>query len=162
MHTLYQKAYAALATVTPIAADCGKLCGNRCCHGGEDHGMILFPGEAEFLGGAFPTREMQGIPVGFFTCSGGCRRSRRPLSCRIYPYAPYYKDGVLSVIPDPRARYICPLLSDGAEDFIQPEFLTAIHTAFSILLGSPEIEAMLIRYTAMLDDYKRFTDKKEV
>ena len=157
MLKLYQSAYAELATVTPIPADCGKLCKNKCCHGDEDHGMILFPGEAEFLGIYCKTLQMNEFPVGFFTCSGTCRRPRRPLSCRIYPFAPYYKDGVLSVIPDPRARYICPLLSEDAIKLIDPKFLSAIERAFSELIKSPEIREMLVHYSEMLDEYKRFT-----
>lgn len=158
MLKLYAEAYAALATVTPIPADCGKLCNNKCCHGDEEHGMILFPGEAEFLGIKCQKSEMNGETVGFFTCSGTCHRNRRPLSCRIYPFAPYYKDGVLSVIPDPRAKYICPLLQADAIGFVQEEFVSAIHTAFTALLQSSEIETMLVRYSEMLDEYKKFTD----
>ncbi|MBQ3055678.1 MAG: hypothetical protein IJC88_06200 [Oscillospiraceae bacterium] len=160
MLKLYADAYAALSTVTPIPADCGMLCQNRCCHGDEDHGMILFPGEAEFLGITCKTREMNGMEVGFFTCNGTCRRNRRPLSCRIYPYAPYFKDGVLTVLPDPRAKYVCPLLSEDAIGFIQADFLTAIKTAFTVLLQSPEISDMLVRYSEMLDEYKKFTEKE--
>lgn len=158
MLKLYAEAYAALAKVTPIPADCGLLCQNKCCRGDEDHGMILFPGEAEFLGVKCETCDMNGKRVGFFTCGGTCRRNRRPLSCRVYPFAPYYKDGRLTVIPDPRAKYVCPLLSEDAVGFVQEEFLSAIHTAFTALLASPEIGEMLTRYSEMLDEYKKFTD----
>ena len=158
MLKLYAEAYATLARVTPIPADCGKLCQNKCCHGDEDHGMILFPHEAEFLGIQCEDCDMNGMQVGFFTCNGRCSRNRRPLSCRVYPFAPYYKDGVLSVIPDPRAKYICPLLGEDAISFVQEEFKTAIHTAFTTLLQSPEIETMLVQFSEMLDEYKKVTD----
>ncbi len=160
MRKLYTEAYAALSNVTPIAADCGLLCGNKCCHGDKDHGMILFPGEAEFLGISCETREMNGMQVGFFTCDGTCARNRRPLSCRIYPFAPYLKDGTLTVIPDPRAKYICPLLDEDAIAFVQAEFLSAVKTAFAALMQAPEISEMLTRYSEMLDGYKRFTEKE--
>ena len=157
MQTLYQKAYAILANVTPIPADCGMLCSARCCTGGKDDGMILFPKEAEFLGVRAQTRQMQNVEVDFFVCDGTCNRARRPLSCRIFPFAPYLKDGELSVIPDPRAPFLCPLLEDEALPFVQKEFLSAIKSAFEILCEDDSIREMLTEYSAMLDEYQRFT-----
>lgn len=158
VNLLYQKAYAALATVTPIPADCGELCGAKCCRGGENDGMILFPGEAEFLGISAQTRKMGEAEVGFFVCDGKCNRARRPIACRMFPFAPYYKDGKLSVIADPRAKYLCPLLEEDAMAFVQAEFLAAIKAAFTILLEQAEIKTMLIAFSKMLDEYKRFTE----
>lgn len=157
MQTLYQKAYAILANVTPIPADCGMLCSSRCCKGDNNQGMILFPGEAEFLGISAQKRTMGDTEVDFFVCDGTCNRARRPLSCRIFPFAPYLKDGELSVIPDPRARFLCPLLEEEALPFVQKEFITAIKTAFTLLCEDASIRGMLIQYSAMLDEYKRFT-----
>lgn len=157
MQILYQKAYAILANITPIPADCGMLCSSRCCKGDRDQGMILFPGEAEFLGIDVPKRTMGDTEVGFFVCDGTCNRARRPLSCRIFPFAPYLKDGTLSVIPDPRARFLCPLLEEDAIPFVQGEFLRAIKSAFTLLAEHEEIRKMLIEYSKMLDEYKRFT-----
>ncbi len=158
MQTLYQKAYAILANVTPIPADCGMLCSARCCTGGKDDGMILFPGEAEFLGINAQKRTMGNTEVGFFVCDGTCNRARRPLSCRIFPFAPYLENGTLTVIPDPRARFLCPLLEEDALPFVQGEFLRAIKSAFAILCEDASVREMLVEYSKMLDEYKRFTN----
>ena len=66
----------------------------------------------------------------------------------------------LEIIPDPRAKYICPLLDEDAIAFVQAEFLSAVKTAFSALMQAPEISEMLPRYSEMLDEYKRFTEKE--
>ena len=71
---LYQQAYACLGRITPIPADCGKLCGAKCCKGNDDDGMILFPGEAEFLSSkeflTIRESEMCGSRVEFASCKG--------------------------------------------------------------------------------------------
>ena len=42
-----------LKNVTPLKRDCGRVCGAACCRplGGEETGMLLFPGEAEAYAG---------------------------------------------------------------------------------------------------------------
>ena len=152
---MYSTAYTALATVTPIPADCGTLCGARCCKGDTESGMLLFPGEAAFLQLSCPTRIVHGVAFNFFVCNGTCRRSRRPLACRIFPLAPYYDGSTLRVIPDPRARYLCPLLSPEALPLLSPEFYDAVQTAFAALL--PAIPDALVAYSRLLDDYRSFT-----
>jgi hypothetical protein len=155
----YRRAYARLGRLTPIPADCGELCGKRCCKGGEDDGMILFPGEV-VPSAAFSVaeRELNGVTVRFAVCPGRCRRETRPLSCRIFPFAPYIdEDGKLTVIPDPRAKYICPLLSEQALPMIDPRFLRAVGDVFAGLMELDAMRPMLEAYSAMLDGYRRFT-----
>lgn len=45
-----QKALDELENITPLKPfNCGKLCSARCCSGGDNDGMGLFPGEKELL-----------------------------------------------------------------------------------------------------------------
>lgn len=160
MKTLHEKVRRLFNGLTPIQADCGKLCGKRCCKGGKEAGMILFPGERELLPPHFiiEKRQMGEIEVDFAVCGGHCRRSDRPLACRIFPFAPYYENGVLTVRPDSRAAWLCPLLLPEAAEFIDPAFLEAVQNAFLLLLKQEEMPRFLTMYTAMLHEYERFTD----
>lgn len=158
---IYRHAYRMFGSETPIAADCGRLCRSRCCRGSAGDGMLLFPGEEQvssdqtFL--KVEMREMRGLETGFAVCSGRCMRPLRPLSCRIFPYAPRLEGGKISVRKDPRAKRICPLLTEDAEEFIQQSFLDKIVEVFEFLLSAiPEMENFLTEYSAMLDEYERF------
>ena len=44
-----ESCYSQLRKVTPLDFDCGKICNGKCCKGDEKTGMILFPGEEEFI-----------------------------------------------------------------------------------------------------------------
>jgi hypothetical protein len=60
MKLLYKKAYRLLEHSTPLKFDCGQLCGSRCCSGGNEAGMCLYPGEETMLekhGGFLTTRK---------------------------------------------------------------------------------------------------------
>lgn len=154
-----RRAYARLGRLTPIPADCGQLCGKRCCKGGDNDGMILFPGE-ETLVSSFSVSEqsLNGVPVCFAVCTGHCKRETRPLSCRIYPFAPIWdENGELAVIPDPRVVYTCPLLTKEALPMIDTRFLHAIRDAFHCLWEIDSARPILMAYSKMLNDYKRFT-----
>lgn len=154
---IYNKAYCEIGSLTPISADCGSLCGAKCCKGDENDGMIVFPGEENLLsshGYEIRKSEMNGYPVFFTSCSGSCNRVYRPLSCRIFPLAPALRDGKLEIIPDPRAKYICPLLFS---DSVEEKFKKAVEKAFLQLISDEKIAQMLIHYTAMLDEYNNFT-----
>lgn len=157
---IYRAAYGKFSKVTPIAADCGQLCRSRCCRGDSKAGMILFPGEEEISSAQrflrVETAEMRGIETGFAVCRGRCMRALRPLSCRIFPYAPKLEDGKISVRKDPRAKRICPLLTDDAEEYIQQEFLDTIVEVFEFLREIPEMDDFLVEYNAMLDEYEKF------
>ena len=156
----YIDAYKYLQDLTPIAADCGELCGARCCHGDGETGMLLFPHEELLLSKAgyeITDAELRGIKVKFAVCGGECNRYLRPLSCRIYPFAPILqKDGSIRVICDPRAKPFCPLLIPEAEEYIRPEFIMAIQEVFTYLVKYPSMKKFLQAYTEMLLDYNKF------
>jgi hypothetical protein len=82
------------------------------------------------------------------------------------------------VVADPRARYTCPLLADGArrltdQRIVSAErrfkrvdhrfamadqrFVSAVEGAFRSLLEAEGVHPMLKAYSGMLDEYKRFT-----
>lgn len=125
--------------------------------------MILFYGEDTYLKAAgfnITYTDMRDKTVGFAVCRGSCKRSLRPLSCRIYPLAPYYGGKDLKVIFDPRAKYICPLAAPDAQRFIKNAFKDAIIKAFSCLIEDKDFADMLIAYSLMLDDYAKFVDKR--
>lgn len=87
-----QKALDELENITPLKPfNCGKLCSARCCSGGDNDGMGLFPGEKELLESStdFEINDSEGNfgePV--VVCRGGCDRRKRPLACRIFPLFP--------------------------------------------------------------------------
>ena len=71
--------------LTPLAFDCGRLCGSHCCQGGADAGMRLFPGETADSG--FTVRDTADGGR-LLLCGGHCDRRVRPLACRIFPLFP--------------------------------------------------------------------------
>lgn len=155
------QAYARLQRLTPIPADCGKLCDKRCCKGNEGDGMILFPGEDEDrLPPSFSISDsdIYGYPVRFAACIGKCKREERPLACRIFPFAPYLdEEGALSIIADPRAKFMCPLLAEEALPLIDPHFLGTLEIVFADLLQEEDFRPMLEAYSRMMDFFLKFT-----
>ncbi|MCL2488955.1 MAG: hypothetical protein FWE80_09760 [Oscillospiraceae bacterium] len=122
--------------------------------------MILFPGEEVPPSFTVTEKMMNGCYVRFAVCNGRCRRNDRPLSCRIFPFAPYINGlGELSIIPDTRAKYICPLLSEQAQPMIDARFICAVEDVFAMLQEVDGVRSMLEAYSVMLDGYKRFTDE---
>jgi hypothetical protein len=140
--SLYTRAYQQLNRCTPLRFDCGRLCDRVCCRG-ED-GMWLFPGEEELLLAepSFTIKSLEwGLPGGrslfWLTCQGECRRELRPLSCRIFPLAPYLKKDLVTVAIDPRAKGLCPL-AEGRQK-LQPGFIRMVGRVCRELAREPEI-----------------------
>jgi len=160
---LYRKAYKLLENSTPLKYDCGELCNSRCCSGTDDMGMLLFPGEEEILVYTqphleFSTQSLAGIDAGYAVCKGSCSRDLRPLSCRMYPYAPYIdENGVLNIIKDPRAAYTCPILSDSSSIKTDRFFLRKLYSVFHILIQDSDIKLFIEVLSDILKDYARFT-----
>jgi hypothetical protein len=159
---LYKKAYRLLADSTPLKFDCGLLCNRKCCSGDSNTGMCLFPGEEEMFDrqNGFLKMHREKLSDGdvlFGVCDGTCKRKYRPLSCRIYPYVPYMDDnGKLTIIEDPRARYLCPLLIGSTELKINKIFKRNIRDAFFLLIQDSDIKRHICLLSGIIDEYGRF------
>lgn len=151
---IIRRAWALLGELTPLAADCGQHCGAACCAPDEDgQGCVyLFPGERALLTGEpwaelAPQGELGGAWM--LSCAGHCRRSRRPMGCRIFPLTPVWrKDGTLDVRMDRRAFAMCPLAPSGAKG-LNPAFVAAVRQALSLIAGDPEGERFLREWAAL-------------
>lgn len=167
--TLYTRAWKILENASPLAGDCGNLCDRACCGGTSDDGMLLFPGEEAMYDQNedwFEIRDSHillpdGSPVKLFVCKGSCPREMRPLSCRIFPLLPYIDDlDYLEFVPDLRGLRTCPLLFESVGESISPDFIDALHSAFSTLIGDKRvldfIEMLSGQYDEMLKDIRRF------
>ncbi len=158
--SLIRRAYSIIGRLTPIPADCGRLCGSICCRGGSNEGMLLFPGEEALLlrdpHFKIVRTKLNDKPAYMAVCHGSCLRSRRPLSCRIFPFSPYLEDNGLRVVPDVRAKLICPLLSKDYSVHISFDYLSALKRAFCLLASDPDIKEFLKDYKIMQDGYSKF------
>jgi hypothetical protein len=160
---LYKKAYRLLKDSTPLKFDCGLLCRSKCCSGDGDMGMYIYPGEEvmfkdheDFL--CIKQDKLRDTDVLFAVCDGKCSRRYRPLSCRIFPFAPYIDDsGRLTVIEDPRAKYICPLLLESMDLKIESAFKRNVLYAFRALIRDDEIRRFIRLFSCALDEYKSWT-----
>lgn len=160
---LYHQVYQMFNQVTPLRFDCGRLCHHLCCRGDAETGMILFPGEAELHPSndsltIIPTNYvLAGERVLLATCSGKCERTLRPLACRIFPLTPLItaKD-ILTVIPDPRAKGLCPLTQPIPEFAIQLKFKNTVRRAFARLLQDPAIKDFVKEFSRLLTEPELF------
>jgi hypothetical protein len=133
----------------------------RNTHGDSNNGMHLYPGEeilhqnSDFLD--IRNESFGDSNVLFAVCQGSCPRELRPLSCRIYPFVPYIDlSGKLSIIEDPRAKYLCPLLFDKSEVSISIRFRRNILKVFRLLIQDKEIKDYVQELSKVLDEYARF------
>ncbi len=160
---LYKKAYRLLAHSTPLKFDCGLLCSSKCCSGDSDMGMCLYPGEEVLLDSredflCIRKDKIQNTDVLFAVCEGKCQRKFRPLACRIFPYVPYIDEsGRLTVIEDPRAKYLCPLLMEFTDLKIDKTFKRNVINAFRFLIRDEEIRQFIRLLSRVLDEYRKLT-----
>ena len=156
----YNYLYRKLNNRTPLKTDCGKLCSNACCvdSDGEEMGMYLFPKEEEM----FLDKPDFRIEDGFFSymgkkakilyCKPYCKRSERPLSCRIFPLFPYITiDGELKIIVDPRSRSMCPLYKAELIDLNGP-FVRGVTHIGQLLAENEETFEFLFELSRNIDD----------
>lgn len=146
-----------LEHVTPLAFDCGTLCGHKCCIDFEpDVGVYLIPGELALFDGSedwltfdhHPTDAYEFAPsweakyqtVPFMKCHSLCRREGRPFECRTYPLVPFlHEDGQIEMRYSPFAKGVCPLTERYSLAQLQPAFVEAAHQAWSLLMQDPEM-----------------------
>lgn len=149
---MYAKINKILDDLTPLKADCGRLCGGACCKGDGNTGMLLFPFEETPL-------NVRALPGGgrLAVCDGTCDRTRRPLSCRIFPFFPTVDEkGKIFVEPDLRANRLCPLLQHSGEIAFDPRFFRAVKKVGKILAKDEACRAFLSQVTEEIDLYGAF------
>lgn len=142
--TAIERARALLEEVTPLAEDCGQVCGGRCCKAtAESVGMLLFPGEEALAEGCgFTLHPAEGGTL--LTCDGTCDRTTRPLACRMFPLFPFVEeDGRVRAVYDPRGWWLCPLVRECAHVLLQREFVRAVRRAGRVLMEDPACAAFL-------------------
>jgi hypothetical protein len=159
-----QKALDELENITPLKPfNCGKLCSARCCSGGDNDGMGLFPGEKELLESStdFEINDSEGNfgePV--VVCRGGCDRRKRPLACRIFPLFPLAVEReneiVIVPVPDPRAG-MCPLLR--CPEKIDRRFYRAVRCAGEYLLRDEDSRKYLLELSSEITDIAELAEK---
>ena len=154
---MYKKIFKIMGSLTPLRADCGKLCGGACCKGDENTGMRLFPHEETVL----PVKTAEdGVRVA--VCDGTCDRDSRPLSCRIFPFFPVVdENGKVFVEPDHRAGRICPLLMHSEDILFDKRFFKAVKRVGKLLAKDEECLAFLRQTTEDIDLYGAFLAKTE-
>ena len=164
---VYLQLYRLFDKITPLRADCGKLCSKACCKGDES-GMYLFPGEKkvfDLIGkNDFDISDsdftythngkMKSVPI--LMCNGECDRYQRPLACRIFPLTPYLDNGKLKIIIDPRAKSLCPLAVNNDISIFEPEFLVNVEKVFRILLTNKEFYSFMEAYSVYIAEYLKF------
>ncbi len=165
-HDLLLEAYDILSDITPKKYDCGRLCsavccGENTCHGDEDDcGMLLLPGEKELLSGeaGFDFRD-QADGSTLLVCNGNCIRDLRPFACRIFPFYPKLEQTgkrlTVQILPDPRSRGICPILSDFRKRKTHVAFLRAAKKAVRVLMRDEDMRLELISQSEMISDIEK-------
>lgn len=147
-----ERARELLRDVTPMQADCGKLCGAACCQPEEDgaNGMLLFPGEERYYVGADWCRLIPHGSTHLLICEGRCPREHRPLACRMFP---------LVTLPggraplDVRAWPVCPLMPHGRRG-LREDFVKAVKEAAAILGEDAQQLAFMQELKGLLDAYR--------
>ena len=151
-----------LEQVTPLNLDCGRRCGAACCQGGEEDGMLLFPGEERYYENAAWTKLLPD-PLGIrLVCRGECPRENRPLSCRIFPLvmrAKRQEDGApkANISMDVRAWPVCPLMQSGRMG-LKAEFVHAVKAAAGLLIKEDKQFAFLLQLNEALAAYEQMKE----
>ena len=162
MNDILHDAYSALRFVTPLphGLDCGKLCGARCCQGGDNDGMELFWGEERLFAHdpRFTVRTDGTRRI--LVCRGVCERRMRPLACRMFPFYPIPQEtehGLsVRVVYDLRGLKICPLVREARKP--DPRFAAAVQKAGRILLRDPHNVQIMRETAAMFEDLITFSE----
>ena len=143
---LYKKANEIIGEKTPLKKDCGAVCGGACCKGDDNTGMLLFPFEKSTLA----VKEKDAVRLA--VCEGNCKRSERPLSCRIFPFFPYVSaEGKIKVIPDIRGVNVCPLVRNFSDVRFDRGFLWKVKKVGRLLYADEACREFLIETSREID-----------
>ncbi len=153
---MYKKIYSLLGDTTPLKADCGLLCSQRCCSGSQNIGMLLFPGEETSL----EVRENNGRRLAL--CSGKCDRAGRPLSCMIFPFFPAVDErGKISVVPDYRGVALCPLITNSEVIAFNGRFFKKLLKAGKLLAKDSGCREFMKEITGEINEAKELYSRLE-
>ena len=139
----FMRIYELLDTVSPVPFDCGRICGEECCNGGDEEiGIYLLPGE-ESVRAKEEWRMVEETEYGLFVkCKGpeSCERSTRPMQCRTFPLFPKIdENGSVFLEPnDIDLPYVCPLIEDEAN--LDHDFVDKTKEAWQELINDPIIK----------------------
>jgi hypothetical protein len=157
----FEKIYRMLENITPLAEDCGGLCGSKCCTEWESGvGVYLLPGEEQFFRGSdwcevveIPPEEQPfpGADAYLLRCRGVCPRSQRPLLCRTFPLAATWEDNGIKIVFDDDGLLICPLVRQGEMEQLNPEFIKRVEAVWKELAIIGPIRSYIEKYTARLE-----------
>lgn len=151
--------YVWLQELTPLSADCGDVCGGACCRDTEENkGMLLFPGEREFLAGRWPEMVFRKTATGdeLLICDGACDRRMRPLSCRIFPLFPMLgADGRVRAELDPRAFSLCPLARWSQRIRLRRDFVRSVRRVGRLLATDEACRRFLQEQTRELEEWNQ-------
>lgn len=143
---LYKRAKKIIGGKTPLKKDCGLICGNACCKGDENTGMLLFPHEKTNL------KVIEKENVRLAVCEGKCKREERPLSCMIFPFFPYLNEtGRVQVIPDIRGYEVCPLVRKHRDIKFDRAFLRRVKEVGRLLKEDDDCKAFLLDISREID-----------
>ncbi|MBQ2688357.1 MAG: hypothetical protein IJF52_07040 [Clostridia bacterium] len=149
---MYENIFKIMGDLTPLKADCGKLCDGACCKGDELTGMRLFPFEKTEL----PVKKVGG-GVRLVVCESECDRSKRPLACRIFPFFPTVDEkGRVFVEADFRGARLCPLVTHSDEIVFDKRFFKALKKVGKILAKDEVCLEFLREATEEIDTYSAF------
>lgn len=160
-------ARSAVADVTPLVQDCGRLCRGACCQADEsgENGMLLFPFEERLYRKPihdfpFALKPDDTLCKGGFrlVCQGHCPREHRPLACRIFPLRVQVSvdeqrgEPCVAAEIDPRAWALCPLPEAGGMRAMRAEFTDAVAEAGRHLCSNTFLLEALLNEQRMLDE----------
>ncbi|MDF9408624.1 hypothetical protein L7E55_09690 [Pelotomaculum isophthalicicum JI] len=141
----WNRIYNLLDDITPLAVNCGLLCGSACCTEWEQGaGIYLLPGEEGMFSGLEEWLVREERSTGEYgviiRCNGTCPRERRPFACRTFPVTPYLSpEGKLELRLDEAAVLLCPLVKAGDIRILEKRFLMRTRLAWEELLREPQI-----------------------
>lgn len=157
----YSYLYRITEKVTPLPVDCGRLCDGSCCKGDDESGMYLFPGEKvmyENLPGWAKVQKsglvFAGEKVDFFTCTGKCDRTLRPLACRIFPLFPFIDiSGNLEIIMDPRGKGLCPLAGALHTNELDKKFVDTVRYVSKLMMKNSLLYSYMFELSRFTEQY---------
>ena len=116
--------------------------------------MLLFPGEDT------PFRVLTAGTRRLAVCPGVCDRSRRPLSCMLFPLFPAADEaGNVRLLSDARGRAVCPLARQARAVRFDRRFVRRVNTVGRFLARDEALLAFLRENAAEIRSVSALLDR---